>query len=505
MALAGSSSSAGAPSAPPSDLNSIVQLLQPFGVTAHKSTGGTKTLQQTETSNVRHNIRESTQVRSYPVLNRTRAIGELIYAIKLFLSEHLDASVEILYVMAWKALEYMVSNSIIDPAGFVNHKSSTVLDWIDMKFPDQLAAFATSDQARELVDDLKSMHEQVTSTCVKNQRDYAEDRIFIWHGRLHENVVDLGIMASDPSKQIKPPRPAPAVSIFGVYDGHNGTFAADYACKHLALEIAQSLAKALSEHELMEGGGSVDEQKIQPRILAAFTAIDNEITSLAKQVETAESGSTATVCVLIETPDGQRARAFIAWVGDTQAYIAVQGTGDESGDKDGKKQGPSPTTSSDAVTADAAVAAAGPSTASTSPQPPRLSRGELLFTSLHNTKNPSEVKRIRAIDPNVLPEGALYIANTLAVTRALGDASFRPFTICEPEFWSADMSHRKPWMLIVASDGLWDFVSKEHILAALDHVMENSTQNANMSRELCRLAMESGSQDNITVTVVTFK
>ena len=86
----------------------------------------------------------------------------------------------------------------------------------------------------------------------------------------------------------------------------------------------------------------------------------------------------------------------------------------------------------------------------------------------------------------------------LAVSRALGNTSMRPFVSGEPEGFQGRADTYE--FLIVASDGLWDVMSAE---AACWAVLEGPGQGA--GQRLVDAALGKGSQDNVTAAVLSLR
>ena len=98
--------------------------------------------------------------------------------------------------------------------------------------------------------------------------------------------------------------------------------------------------------------------------------------------------------------------------------------------------------------------------------------------------------------------GVWRVQDCLAVSRAFGDASMKPWVTCEPE-----VSRRRLTpdcrFLVVASDGLWNKVSCQEAVDAVSTAASSSSAAAvGPCKELVALARSRGSRDDITVMVV---
>lgn len=100
----------------------------------------------------------------------------------------------------------------------------------------------------------------------------------------------------------------------------------------------------------------------------------------------------------------------------------------------------------------------------------------------------------------------------LAMSRAIGDRSLRPFVIPDPE---VTIVSRLPGdqLLILASDGLWDVVSNQEActlaMRCMQKAREKGACDTNAARltatVLTRAAIDRGSRDNVTVVVVDLR
>jgi protein phosphatase PTC1 len=84
----------------------------------------------------------------------------------------------------------------------------------------------------------------------------------------------------------------------------------------------------------------------------------------------------------------------------------------------------------------------------------------------------------------------------LAVTRALGDADLHPYISSDPH--TNSIAVRSGQVLIIACDGLWDFVKDEKVFELIRDVNDS----ARASTILRDYAYQQGSTDNISIIVV---
>ncbi|OPY62197.1 MAG: Protein phosphatase 2C [Syntrophorhabdaceae bacterium PtaU1.Bin034] len=126
--------------------------------------------------------------------------------------------------------------------------------------------------------------------------------------------------------------------------------------------------------------------------------------------------------------------------------------------------------------------------------------GFVQLTIDHKPDLPGERARIEAAGGRVLFYDVPRVQGTLAMSRALGDASLKPYVTAEPRVvegslgWTNDIA-------VIACDGLWDvFTSEEAVLAA--RAAGNPEEAA---QRLQNQAIERGSTDNITVIVLDLR
>ncbi|XP_017770293.1 PREDICTED: protein phosphatase 1E-like [Nicrophorus vespilloides] len=125
------------------------------------------------------------------------------------------------------------------------------------------------------------------------------------------------------------------------------------------------------------------------------------------KVENFSSGTTA-VCALLRPKEKS---LYIAWVGDSQALIANQGK-------------------------------------------------ILQCVNPHKPFRPDEKERIENEGGMIIYWGTWRVNGQLAVSRAIGDAEYKPFVIAVPEVREIPLSGSEDF-IILACDGLWDFLSEE--------------------------------------------
>ena len=91
------------------------------------------------------------------------------------------------------------------------------------------------------------------------------------------------------------------------------------------------------------------------------------------------------------------------------------------------------------------------------------------------------------------------LGGLLAITRAFGDLSLKKNMglIVKPQVRKLEirLSHK---YLIIASDGLWDFVK----IKAIQKILKEQMQPDDIARTLIKTAIGEGSADNISIIVI---
>ena len=135
------------------------------------------------------------------------------------------------------------------------------------------------------------------------------------------------------------------------------------------------------------------------------------------------------------------------------------------------------------------------------------------LTDDHNTKNESEVKRIRDMNGLVFYfEGGFRVMGMLATTRGVGDHGMRPYVSAEAETLKVRRQVNDE-LLIIATDGLWDKVSNEEactiarrrIVLCQEQGVPAQEALSITASALTEAAVKSRSKDNVTVVVVDLK
>lgn len=131
------------------------------------------------------------------------------------------------------------------------------------------------------------------------------------------------------------------------------------------------------------------------------------------------------------------------------------------------------------------------------------------LTSDHTPARDDERRRIEAAGGYVSKGsgGVWRVQDTLAVSRALGDADMRASGVTGvPEVHAARRVTADCAFLVLASDGVWSKVSDQEavdaVIARISSCTEKTTASVECCKALVALARSRGSRDDITAMVV---
>ncbi|XP_068621177.1 protein phosphatase 1L [Battus philenor] len=132
------------------------------------------------------------------------------------------------------------------------------------------------------------------------------------------------------------------------------------------------------------------------------------------------------------------------------------------------------------------------------------SRGNAIPVSFdHKPQQVREQKRIEAAGGYIAFNGVWRVAGILATSRAMGDYPLKDknFVIADPDILTFNLEDHKPMFLILASDGLWDTFTNEE---AVKFIKERIDEPDFGAKSLTLQAYYKGSVDNITVLIINF-
>lgn len=136
--------------------------------------------------------------------------------------------------------------------------------------------------------------------------------------------------------------------------------------------------------------------------------------------------------------------------------------------------------------------------------------GEAIPLSMeHKPDRCDEMERIQKAGGKVMFWNGARVMGVLAMSRAIGDLSFRPYVIPDPDV-TVVVRQPEDEFLILASDGLWDVLSNQAaysvVMRSLDRARARNLSAKDAAQQgaiaLTRTALEKGSRDNITAIVV---
>ncbi|XP_023954744.1 protein phosphatase 1L [Bicyclus anynana] len=132
------------------------------------------------------------------------------------------------------------------------------------------------------------------------------------------------------------------------------------------------------------------------------------------------------------------------------------------------------------------------------------SRGNAIPVSFdHKPQQVREQKRIEAAGGYIAFNGVWRVAGILATSRAMGDYPLKDknYVIADPDILTFNLNDHKPMFIVLASDGLWDTFSNEE---AVKFIKERLDEPDFGAKSLTLQAYYRGSVDNITVLVIKF-
>jgi protein phosphatase 1L len=125
------------------------------------------------------------------------------------------------------------------------------------------------------------------------------------------------------------------------------------------------------------------------------------------------------------------------------------------------------------------------------------------WSAEHLASNPTEQLRIEASGGYVLHAGGIQrVQGTLALSRSIGDPTFKEYLIAEPSV-SKHTVDSSDFALVLASDWLYAVISDADI-AVIVRSMQHYSMHVIAEALACK-AIELGSRDNITVLAVDLK
>ncbi|XP_050670315.1 uncharacterized protein LOC126969063 isoform X3 [Leptidea sinapis] len=123
----------------------------------------------------------------------------------------------------------------------------------------------------------------------------------------------------------------------------------------------------------------------------------------------------------------------------------------------------------------------------------------------HKPSRKDEKDRIERMGGSVLYYGTWRVNGQLAVSRAIGDANYKPYVTARPEVGVLPLDGEEDFV-VLACDGLWDFVSEDQVaLAVYQQIATDPDDLKAVTKLLTTRAKAQGSEDNISIIVVFLK
>jgi len=353
------------------------------------------------------------------------------------------------------------------------------------------------------------------------KRAQMEDRSIILH-RLDEKY------ASKYAKQNKRHN-FQVTSYIGVFDGHAGCVAAEYARVHLGCNIIKSIS-LWNPNSL---SGFLED--FQFAINAGFSKTDDMFLNYAKELDLS-SGSCASVAFIIDfnlmnsQKDGffQQQRtgaapsAQLTTPPQTPPRHHATMTGTPSATSTNQVHSKSPSEIGRLIEQNQQLK---PSmrvliTANVGDSKIVLARNNCAvdLSKQHKPDNEQEKERIEAAGGRVIWwMGQAKVNGVLGVSRALGNAKIKELVICKPHIEHRMIEEDMDQFVIIASDGLWDVYSSQEAVDFVLKEMHQMTLNPpqqkqrpdemlnSIAQKLIGEASQKNSRDNITVNIIDLR
>lgn len=284
---------------------------------------------------------------------------------------------------------------------------------------------------------------------------------------------------------------------FAIFDGHAGTFAADWCGKKLHIILEDTIRKNpnVPIPELLD---------------QTFTSVDTQLEKLPLK----NSGCTAAIAVLRWEDRVPSERSATGSQSIAPAAAAATKASKSDGESVAEKEDTAPTTSAEEAVESANVAATEEAHDQLKSQ---ATRQRVLYTANvgdarivlcragkalrlsydHKGSDENEGKRITSAGGLILNN---RVNGVLAVTRALGDTYMKDLVTGHPYTTETVIQPDSDEFMIIACDGLWDVCSDQE---AVD-LVRNVPDPAVASRQLVSAALDRFSTDNLSCMVVRF-
>ncbi|XP_064639435.1 protein phosphatase 1L-like [Lineus longissimus] len=230
-------------------------------------------------------------------------------------------------------------------------------------------------------------------------------------------------------------------SIYGIFDGHGGEFAADF--------VEKTLFKTIMVRLLKSALNTTTKQNFSSILTEEILYVDKQLLAVEKMTNEV-SGTTGLVALL------KGNQLTVANVGDSRGVMCTE-------------------------------------------------NGKAIPLSYdHKPQQLKERKRIKESGGFISFNGVWRVAGVLATSRAFGDNPLKEknLIIADPDILNFDLKETKAQFMILATDGLWDAFTNEEAVMYVKHRLDEPHFGA---KSIVLQAYYRGSLDNITVMVVNFK
>ena len=224
-------------------------------------------------------------------------------------------------------------------------------------------------------------------------------------------------------------------ALFAIFDGHGGSTISEFLCQNFISFFMKQYQK--------------NEVKNYEKIFQkTFSSLNDEIKKIPNSYK---MGSTATIILLTKETDqilGSQKVIYCANIGDTNCEL--------------------------------------------------FSKSNCKRISYeHRCNDPVEENRIKKGNGSIING---RVGGIISVTRAFGDFQCKDFgLICEPYINKVNVNFNEKNFLILATDGIWDFVNEEDIY----FITMNNTDSMVICRDVVDKAKVNGSTDNMTCMVIS--
>jgi serine/threonine protein phosphatase PrpC len=118
----------------------------------------------------------------------------------------------------------------------------------------------------------------------------------------------------------------------------------------------------------------------------------------------------------------------------------------------------------------------------------------------HKPHHAPEKKRIESMGGRIKFDGVDWRVGDLSLSRAIGDLDNTPYVTHKPELFRYRLN-KKDKYIIFACDGLWDVVDNDDAVNFVNYLLDKH-YIGNISKKLAEYAIQKGSFDNVTVSIL---